>query len=85
MNLSLVNNLTKEVNFVISKVLKYCILIIEGFSMETKGFKERGSGVLMHISSLPGPYGIGTLGESAYKFVDFLVLIFEFLINLLWL
>ena len=40
--------------------------------METKGFKERGSGVLMHISSLPGPYGIGTLGESAYKFVDFL-------------
>ena len=26
----------------------------------------------MHISSLPGPYGIGTLGENAYKFVDFL-------------
>ena len=40
--------------------------------MERKGFKERGCGVLMHISSLPGPYGIGTLGENAYKFVDFL-------------
>ncbi len=40
--------------------------------MDTKGFKKRGSGVLMHISSLPGPYGIGTLGKNAYKFVDFL-------------
>lgn len=26
----------------------------------------------MHISSLPGKHGIGTMGESAYKFVDFL-------------
>lgn len=32
----------------------------------------RKSGVLMHISSLPSKYGIGTLGEEAYKFVDFL-------------
>ena len=30
------------------------------------------SGVLLHISSLPNKYGIGTLGEYAYKFVDFL-------------
>lgn len=30
------------------------------------------SGILMHISSLPGPYGIGTMGKSAYEFVDFL-------------
>ena len=35
--------------------------------------KERQSGVLMHISSLPGEYGIGSLGQSAYDFVDFLV------------
>lgn len=35
-------------------------------------FKQRGSGVLMHISSLPGPFGIGTLGKNAYKFIDFL-------------
>ena len=32
----------------------------------------RGSGVLMHISSLPSDYGIGTLGREAYEFVDFL-------------
>jgi len=33
----------------------------------------RESGILMHISSLPGPYGIGTMGKQAYSFVDFLV------------
>ncbi len=32
----------------------------------------RSSGVLLHISSLPSPYGIGTVGKEAYKFVDFL-------------
>ena len=32
----------------------------------------RSSGVLMHISSLPSPYGIGTMGKEARKFVDFL-------------
>ena len=32
----------------------------------------RNSGVLLHISSLPSPYGIGTMGESARKFIDFL-------------
>ena len=32
----------------------------------------RKSGVLLHISSLPGKYGIGTLGKSAYKFIDFI-------------
>ena len=26
----------------------------------------------MHITSLPSPFGIGTMGESAYEFVDFL-------------
>lgn len=30
------------------------------------------TGILMPISSLPSPYGIGTLGESAYRFVDWL-------------
>ena len=35
--------------------------------------KARQSGVLMHISSLPGKYGIGSFGQSAYDFVDFLV------------
>ena len=32
----------------------------------------RESGILMHITSLPGPYGIGTMGKNAYNFVDFL-------------
>lgn len=32
----------------------------------------RSSGILMHITSLPGPYGVGTLGKEAYRFVDFL-------------
>lgn len=32
----------------------------------------RESGILMHITSLPGPYGIGTLGKEAFGFVDFL-------------
>lgn len=35
--------------------------------------KNRENGILFPISSLPGEYGIGTLGESAFKFVDFLV------------
>ena len=33
---------------------------------------KRASGILMHITSLPSPYGIGTMGKSAYEFVDFL-------------
>lgn len=33
---------------------------------------ERGAGVLCHISSLPGKYGIGSIGKEAYKFADFL-------------
>ena len=32
----------------------------------------RESGILMHISSLPGPDGIGSLGKEAFAFADFL-------------
>lgn len=32
----------------------------------------RKSGILMHITSLPGPHGIGTMGKPAREFVDFL-------------
>lgn len=32
----------------------------------------RASGILLPLSSLPSRYGIGTLGEEAYRFVDFL-------------
>ena len=34
--------------------------------------KKRTSGILMHISSLNGKYGIGDFGKEAYGFVDFL-------------
>lgn len=34
---------------------------------------SRSSGILLHPTSLPGRFGIGDLGEGAYRFVDFLV------------
>ena len=33
---------------------------------------ERLSGILLHPTSLPSPYGIGDLGDEAYAFIDFL-------------
>ena len=33
---------------------------------------ERASGVLLHPTSLPGPYGIGEIGPEAQRFADFL-------------
>jgi 4-alpha-glucanotransferase len=33
---------------------------------------ERSSGVLLHLTSLPAPCGIGDFGKSAHRFVDFL-------------
>jgi len=35
--------------------------------------QQRNSGILLHPTSLPGPYGIGDLGVEARRFVDFLV------------
>ena len=32
----------------------------------------RASGILMHITSLPSSYGVGTMGKEAYQFIDFL-------------
>lgn len=32
----------------------------------------RASGILLHPTSLPGPFGVGDLGEAAYDFIDFL-------------
>ena len=40
--------------------------------MSTTTMFRRSSGVVLHISSLPSPYGIGSMGEDAYRFVDFL-------------
>lgn len=33
---------------------------------------NHSSGILMHITSLPGPYGAGDLGPSSYAWLDFL-------------
>ena len=41
-------------------------------SLKNFGFRRK-SGILMPISSLPSPYGIGSFGKGAYNFVDFLV------------
>lgn len=51
----------------------------ENYSKRSRGYilekKEltRGSGILLAISSLPSSYGIGTLGNAAFRFVDLLV------------
>jgi len=41
------------------------------YTKETKEMKRK-SGVLMHVSTLPGEYGIGSFGSQAKYFVDFL-------------
>ena len=33
---------------------------------------ERSCGIVMAVSSLPSPYGIGTFGRAAFRFADFL-------------
>ena len=33
----------------------------------------RGAGILLAITSLPSSYGIGTLGDAAFQFIDLLV------------
>lgn len=48
-------------------------MIVTSVTVHTKGvYVMRTSGVLMPISSLPSPYGIGTMGKAARMFVDFL-------------
>lgn len=45
---------------------------ISTISRDTSEEIMRQSGILLHISSLPGPYGIGSFGDAAYQFIDFL-------------
>jgi 4-alpha-glucanotransferase len=33
---------------------------------------QRSSGILLHVTSLPSPFGIGDMGPGAYRYVDFL-------------
>ena len=39
---------------------------------EVDDIMKRGSGILLHITSLPSPYGIGDFGSGAYRFADLL-------------
>ena len=34
--------------------------------------QQRQAGVLLHVTSLPGPNGIGDFGPDAFRFVDWL-------------
>jgi 4-alpha-glucanotransferase len=38
----------------------------------TMNLEQRAAGILLHITSLPGPHGIGDFGPGAYRFVDWL-------------
>ncbi len=40
--------------------------------MEERMLNQRGSGILLHFTSLPSPFGIGDFGPWAYRFADFL-------------
>lgn len=55
----------KKCVYSISSLLFYEILFVGENGL-------RAAGILMHLSCLPSKYGIGNMGEEAYKFVDFL-------------
>jgi 4-alpha-glucanotransferase len=40
--------------------------------MTASNFSERVSGILLHPTSLPGPFGLGDLGPAAHRFAEFL-------------
>jgi 4-alpha-glucanotransferase len=40
--------------------------------MEERMLNQRGSGILLHFTSLPSPFGIGDFGPWSYRFADFL-------------
>ena len=47
--------------------------ILRGVKKTRFSLDRRGSGLLMHPTSLPGPHGSGDIGSAARRFVDFLV------------
>jgi 4-alpha-glucanotransferase len=40
--------------------------------MEERMLNQRGSGILLHFTSLPSPFGIGDFGPWSYRYADFL-------------
>ena len=49
-----------------------CVLMKTNGNEKTENKTSRKTGVLMPVSSLPSPFGIGTLGKGAYAFIDWL-------------
>jgi 4-alpha-glucanotransferase len=48
--------------------------LAEDYGDDTAGaLKNRRAGVILHPTSLPGPYGTGEIGKEAYRFVDWMV------------
>jgi 4-alpha-glucanotransferase len=45
---------------------------LKSIAKKLPGLKDRRSGILLHLSSLPGPYYCGDLGKAAYRFANFL-------------
>jgi 4-alpha-glucanotransferase len=41
-------------------------------AVPTQALPDRSAGVLLHLTSLPGPHGMGDLGPAAFAFVDWL-------------
>lgn len=57
----------EETEIAVGKILKNIPLAIMQYKEKPK---KRSAGVLMHLSSLPGAYGIGDMGSEARRFVD---------------
>ncbi|HYW95469.1 MAG TPA: malto-oligosyltrehalose synthase, partial [Bacteroidales bacterium] len=68
-NLLTGHSLPGERSIMVDDLLKETpVAFLRSVSMNT----DRSAGILLHISSLPGPFGTGNMGKHAYDFVDFL-------------
>lgn len=54
------------------QIIMKALSLLEKYIKVIKMEFVRESGILLNISSLPSKYGIGSLGEESYKFIDFL-------------
>ncbi len=69
------NNLLDGRSFNLEKSLYLSELFLKipfGFMTANLELPERRAGILMHVTSLPGDYGIGDIGQEAFRFADFL-------------
>ena len=59
---------TAENTLIVNSLLRHLPLAL----LKGRQDKARGAGVLLHISSLPSPFGIGDMGTASRRFADFL-------------